>query len=79
VTNFPEFIDGWQRWDDRAFHPDRNGEMRPLSQLWEGGHAPWSLQVAVQLVRLARSRTLSQTFSLAMSGPANPAREMELL
>jgi hypothetical protein len=79
VTNFPEFIDGWQRWDDRAFHPDRNGEMRPLSQLWEGGHAPWSLQVAVQLVRLARSRTVSQTFSLAMSGPANPAREMELL
>lgn len=79
VTDFPEFIEGWQRWDDRAFHPDRNGEMRPLSQLWEGGRAPWPLQLAVQVVRLARSRTFSSTFSLAMSGTASTAREMELL
>jgi hypothetical protein len=79
VTDFPEFIEGWQRWDDRAFHPDRNGEMRPLSQLWEGGHAPWPLQLAVQFVRLARSRTFSHTFSLAMSGIGNTAREVELL
>lgn len=79
VTDFPEFIEGWQRWDDRAFHPDRNGEMRPLSQLWENGRAPWPLRVAVQFVRLARSRTFTQTFSLAMSGSTKPAREMELL
>lgn len=79
VTDFPEFVEGWQRWDDRAFHPDSKGEMRPLSQLWQDGHAPWPLQVAVQLVRLARSRTLSETFSLAMSGTGKPAREMELL
>jgi len=79
VTDFPEFIEGWQRWDDRAFHPDRNGEMRPLSQLWEGGRSPWPLRLAVQFVRLARSRTFSHTFSLAMSGTASTAREMELL
>jgi len=79
VTDFPEFIEGWQRWDDRAFHPDRHGEMRPLSQLWEDGRVPWPLQLAVQFVRLARSRTFTQTFSLAMSGSAKPAREMELL
>ena len=79
VTDFPEFIEGWQRWDDRAFHPDCNGEMRPLSQLWEEGRVPWPLQLAVQFVRLARSRTFSQTFSLAMSASEKPAREMELL
>lgn len=79
VTDFPEFIEGWQRWDDRAFHPDRNGEMRPLSQLWEGGRAPWPLQLAVQFVRLARSRTFSHTFSLALAGASDTAREMELL
>jgi len=79
VTDFPEFIEGWQRWDDRAFHPDRNGEMRPLSQLWEGGRAPWPLQLAVQFVRLARSRTFSLTFSRALAGGSNTAREMELL
>jgi hypothetical protein len=53
--------------------------MRPLSQLWENGRVPWPLQFAVQFVRLARSRTFSHTFSLAMSGTAKPAREMELL
>jgi len=37
------------------------------------------LQLAVQFVRLARSRTFSQTFSLAMSASEKPAREMELL
>jgi predicted metal-dependent phosphoesterase TrpH len=79
VSHFPEFIEGWQRWDDRAFHPDRNGEMRPLSQLWEKDRAPWPLQAAIQFVRLGRSRTFAQTFGRAFPGAADPIREMELL
>ncbi|HEX9199646.1 MAG TPA: hypothetical protein VF865_08815 [Acidobacteriaceae bacterium] len=79
VSDFPEFIEGWRRWDDRAFHPDRDGEMRPLSQLWEDGHAPWPLRAAIQFVRMGRSRTFSQTFSLALPGAVNAEREIELL
>ena len=79
VTDFPEFTEGWRRWDDRAFHPDRDGVMRPLSQLWENGAAPWPLRAAIQLVRMGRSQTFSRTFSLAFAGGVNAAAEMELL
>ncbi len=79
VTDFPEFPEGWQRWDDRAFHPDREGVMRPLSQLWENGAAPWPLRAAIQFVRMARSQAFSRTFSLAFPGGVNASAEMELL
>ncbi|HEU5340291.1 hypothetical protein [Edaphobacter sp.] len=79
VTDYPEFIEGWRRWDDRAFHPDHNGEMRPLSQLWQNGRPPLPLLAAIQLVRMARSRTFSRTFSLAYPGSNNPHAELELL
>ena len=78
VTDYPEFPAGWQRWDDRAFHPDREGVMQPLSQLWGDGDAPWPLRAAIQLVRLGRSETLSRTFSRACRG-ADAAAELELL
>lgn len=79
VTDFPEFIEGWQRWDDRAFHPDRNGELRPMSQLWPNGKAPLPLRAAIQFVRMARSRTFSTTFSLAFPGSNDAHAELELL
>lgn len=79
VTDYPEFTEGWQRWDDRAFHPDRNGELRPLSQLWQHGRAPLPLRAAIQFVRMGRSRTFSRTFSLAFPGSNNPHAELELL
>lgn len=77
VTDFPEFAEGWRRWDDRAFHPDRNGEMRPLSQLWENGSAPWPLRVAVSVVRLSRNKVLSRSFGRSLRGQLDPVAELE--
>lgn len=79
VTDFPEFTEGWRRWDDRAFHPDRDGVLQPLSQLWEDGAAPWPLRAAIQFVRMGRSQAFSRTFSMAFHGGVNAAAEMELL
>ncbi len=79
VTDFPDFTEGWRRWDDRAFHPDRDGVMRPLRQLWEHGAAPWPLRAAIQVVRLGRSRALSRTLSLAFAGGPTAAAERQLL
>ena len=79
VTDFPEFIEGWQRWDERAFHPDREGVMRPLSQLWRDGKAPLPLRGAIQFVRMGRSRTFTRSFSLAFADTHDPRVEMELL
>ena len=32
IRNYPEFPEGSRRWDERVYHPDANGEIRPLSQ-----------------------------------------------
>ena len=67
VTDFPEFMPGWQRWDERAFHADSEGTMRPLSELWATGRAPLPLRTAIAAVRLGRIRTISRGLGLALS------------
>ena len=78
VTDFPEFIEGWQRWDERAFHPDVNGEMRPLRELWANGLAPWPLRAAIELVRLGRNERLAHTLTAAFRASDSMPLEIEL-
>ena len=65
ITDFPDFMPGWQRWDERAFHPDRNGEMKSFAELWPNGHAPRLLLAAIHVVRLGGVKGLSAPLSLA--------------
>jgi hypothetical protein len=76
VTDFPEFMPGWQRWDERAFHPDKDGVMRSFAELWPKGHAPRLLLSAIQVVRLAGVRGLSAPLSLAFPGVNRVEREL---
>jgi hypothetical protein len=80
VRYYPEFPEGTRNWDDRIFHPDRDGVMRPISQLWPGdGRAPIFLRSAFGAVRLLDRKPLSsglrvawkdrQGLRLALSGP----------
>ncbi len=59
ITNHTSFSKGWQRWDERAFHPDREGVMRPLSELWANGRAPLPLAAAIVAARWSRHRTIA--------------------
>jgi hypothetical protein len=68
VTDYPQFVPGWQRWDERAFHQDQDGVMRPMSEIWVGGRPPRVLQFAILVVRMLRSRTLGRALSLAFPG-----------
>jgi hypothetical protein len=68
ITDFPEFMPGWQRWDERAFHPDKDGVMRPFAELWHNGHAPRLLMAAIHVVRLGGVRGISAPLSLAFPG-----------
>lgn len=52
VTDFPQFMPGWQRWDDRVYHPDAEGVLRPLSELWQNGRPPIALSAGIKAVRL---------------------------
>jgi len=35
IRDYPEYANGSQRWDERVFHPDRNGEIVQLVRLWK--------------------------------------------
>src|ERR1700733_13373092 len=78
VTDFPEFMPGWQRWDERAFHPDKDGVVRSFAELWPNGHAPRLLLGAIQVVRLGGVRGLSAPLSLAFPGVNRLEREMSV-
>ena len=50
IREYPEYPDGARRWDDRVFHPDRNGVVRPLKEFWPT--TPAFVQVIFSAVRL---------------------------
>lgn len=68
VTDFPEFTQGWQRWDERCFHKDRYGVMRPMSELWENGQAPAPLLAGIRVVRMARNATVARSIGMVFPG-----------
>ncbi len=52
VRHYPEFPQGSRTWDNRVFHPDANGVVRPLSELWPHGTAPRLISAGIALVQL---------------------------
>lgn len=65
ITDFPQFSPGWQRWDERAFHQDSGGNLRPISELWASGRPPIALRIAIRVVQTLRSRTFAKAFGVA--------------
>ena len=56
VRESPNQGDGAPRWDQRTFHPGRNGEVQALSEIWRG--APPLLLMILNAARLAESTNL---------------------
>jgi len=52
VRHYPEFPQGSRTWDERVYHPDLNGVIRPLSELWPNGKAPRAMRLGVGLVQM---------------------------
>ncbi len=52
IRHYPEFPLGSRSWDDRVFHPDVNGVVRPLSELWPHGSAPRLVGAGLALMQL---------------------------
>ena len=77
VTDFPQFMPGWQRWDDRVYHPDARGEMRQLSQLWPTGKPSPAVAAAIAVVRLGGLRGVAAPLSLAFPGVNELEQELE--
>jgi hypothetical protein len=53
IRYYPDFPEGSRNWDDRVFHPDAKGVIRPVSQLWPGdGRAPIFARYVLGAVRI---------------------------
>jgi len=52
VRHYPEFPLGSRTWDDRVFHPDAAGVIRPLSEIWPKGSAPRLISGVIAMVQL---------------------------
>ena len=67
IRDYPNFPQGSRTWDERAYHPDSNGEIRPLSELWPGGRAPRALQAVISAALLIGSGPFSSSLRYAWS------------
>ncbi|MFP5208256.1 MAG: hypothetical protein ACLGRW_03090 [Acidobacteriota bacterium] len=52
VRNYPTFPQGSRNWDERVFHPDSNGAVRPLSELWPKGSSPTWMRAVIGMVQI---------------------------
>jgi len=67
VRNYPEFPQGSRNWDDRVYHPDMNGVVRPLSEVWPGGKAPRAMRAVIGAVQLMGRGLVSGGLRMAWS------------
>lgn len=67
IRDYPEFPEGSRQWDDRVYHPDGSGIVRPLSQLWPKGAAPRLMRLVLFMVRLLGKAPVSGGLRIAWS------------
>jgi hypothetical protein len=67
IRDYPDLPLGSRTWDERAYHPDAHGVIRPLSEIWPNGHAPLSIQFVIKAVQTLGSRPVSGSLRMAWS------------
>jgi hypothetical protein len=68
IRNYPDFPQGSRTWDQRAFHPDSTGTVRPLCELWPAdGNVPRHLGWVIDLVKMLGAAPVSGSLRLAWS------------
>jgi len=67
IRHYPDFPQGSQRWDERVYHPDASGAIRPLSELWPNGSAPRAISAALGMVQLMGCAPFSGGLRIAWS------------
>ena len=67
IRHYPEFPPGSRTWDERVYHPDWNGVVRPLSELWPDGSAPSVVSFLVGVVQTMGRGLVSGGLRIAWS------------
>jgi hypothetical protein len=65
IRNYPDFPEGSRRWDERVYHPDADGKIRQLSEMWLAGKTPGYLNAIISGVLLMGSAPVSSGLRLA--------------
>jgi hypothetical protein len=76
VAHYPDHSDGASRWDQRTYHPGRDGSIQPLSLLW--ARVPLFLQTVLNAARLAESTQLLSKFRSSAGSLASRTPEISI-
>jgi hypothetical protein len=67
IRHYPEFPQGSRTWDERVYHPDGNGAIRPLSELWPNGQPPRAMSWTIRMVQMMGNGLVSGSLRYAWS------------
>jgi hypothetical protein len=67
IRHYPEFPQGSRTWDERVYHPDAQGVVRPLSELWPSGSAPRAMRWMIGMVQAMGQGVVSGGLRIAWS------------
>ncbi len=67
IREYPDFPQGSRTWDERAYHPDSNGVVRPLKEIWPKGRMPLTIGWAIRMVQMLGAGPVSTGLRLAWS------------
>ena len=71
IREYPDYSSGSRQWDERTFHPDHAGVVRPLSTLWE--KPPFYIRHFFSVVRLLETNAVRRALRLALARPQQEA------
>ena len=67
IRECPDYSSGSRHWDERVFHPDRDGVIRPLSALWV--RPPFYIRHFFSVVRLLEMAPVRRALRSALARP----------
>jgi hypothetical protein len=76
IRTYPDHPIGSRLWDERVYHPDANGIMRPVAMLWHG--PPLFMKQVFRLLHAIDAEPYKRTLSRALNrGAQMPRLELE--
>jgi hypothetical protein len=71
IREYPDYSSGSRHWDERVFHPDSAGVIRPLSALWK--KPPYYVRHFFSVVSLLELAPVRRMMRLALARPQQQA------
>ncbi len=67
IRSYPDFPQGSRTWDERVYHPDAQGVVRPLSEIWPKGRPPRVFGSIIGMVQMLGAGPVSGSLRYAWS------------